>query len=205
MFVCFFADDLTRYRPLHAAVLHGDLGWVRSICDSDQHAIEARITVNLDTALHAAVGTGMAIDIVKYLLNRMSPDQMVLKNSDGSTVLSIAAIAGNMEATKLLVKKDESLSGVKNNSGWIPLILAAQNKQEEMIDYLLQYSGNIFMPDGNFSTDTICVFFMNLVTGAEFYGELIMLQLLLSYKYKIIQYLYVIYKFLYFYLYLLLI
>ncbi|KAJ0017948.1 hypothetical protein Pint_12072 [Pistacia integerrima] len=110
-------NDLTRYLPLHKAIFEGNLASVKQLCDLEEHALEARITVNLDTALHVAVGTGMANDIVEYLLNKMSTDQVALKNSDGNTVLSIALIAGNMEAAKLLVEKDESLNGDKNSSG----------------------------------------------------------------------------------------
>ncbi|KAJ0016995.1 hypothetical protein Pint_12061 [Pistacia integerrima] len=85
-------DDLTRYLPLHRAILGGNLASVKGLCGSDKHALEARITVNLDTALHVAVGRGMGNHIVEYLLNKMSRDQVALQNSDGNTALSVAAI-----------------------------------------------------------------------------------------------------------------
>ncbi|KAJ0017282.1 hypothetical protein Pint_12015 [Pistacia integerrima] len=163
-------DDLTRYMPLHKYILEDDLESVKREYDSDDHALEARITANLDTALHVAVGTGRANRIVEYLLNKMSKDQVALQNRDGNTVLSIAAVVGNIQAAKLLVKKDENLNRVANNCGWIPLIEAAQHQKKEMTEYLLQFTEGLFESEENGSTDTIRVLFMNFLIGAKFYG-----------------------------------
>ncbi|XP_031248647.1 uncharacterized protein LOC116106419 [Pistacia vera] len=85
-------EDFKKYLPLYKAILEGDLQSVQELCDNDENALEARITVNLDTALHVAVGTGKANHIVGYLLNKMSMDQVSQKNKEGNTVLSVAAI-----------------------------------------------------------------------------------------------------------------
>ncbi|KAJ0016611.1 hypothetical protein Pint_12038 [Pistacia integerrima] len=68
-------------------------------------ALEAKITVKEDTALHVAVGTGKANHIVKYLLTKMSQHQLTLKNKDGNTLRP-------------------DLNRVENNCGFIPLIEA---------------------------------------------------------------------------------
>ncbi|KAJ0016994.1 hypothetical protein Pint_12066 [Pistacia integerrima] len=94
---------------------------VKGLCGSDEHALEARITVNLDTTLYVAAGRGMGNHIVEYLLNKTSRDQVALQNSDSNTALSVAAIIGNIRAADLLMKKNVNLNRVANNRGWINL------------------------------------------------------------------------------------
>ncbi|KAJ0018770.1 hypothetical protein Pint_12040 [Pistacia integerrima] len=162
-------DDLSRYMLLHKSILEGNLQLVREFCDSNKHALEARITVNLDTALHVAVRTGSAVNhITEYLVTRMSIDQMTLKNNDGNTVLSIAAIVGNVQAAKNIIRIKPNLNKVSNNSGWIPLIEAARHAQKEMITYLLPFEEE-FMMSVRSSEDKDGVFFVNLLIFAGFY------------------------------------
>lgn len=162
--------NLTTYRPLYKAVLKGDLATVKSICDGDPLALEARITVDLDTALHIAVGTGMANHIVMYLLNKMSRHQLGLQNSSGDTVLSIAAIVGNTRAAIMIVTKQPNLPQIANHDGRVPLLEAARHAQKEMISYLLEVSGD-YLQATEYSADKPGVFFMNLLVLAGFYGN----------------------------------
>ncbi|XP_031248236.1 uncharacterized protein LOC116106015 [Pistacia vera] len=52
--------ECKKYLLLYKAILEGNLEAVRTLCDKDKDALKARITVNFDTALHVAVGTGKA-------------------------------------------------------------------------------------------------------------------------------------------------
>ncbi|XP_057985756.1 uncharacterized protein LOC110652274 isoform X2 [Hevea brasiliensis] len=160
--------NLTTYRPLYKAILKGDLEPVKSICSGDPLALEARITENLDTALHIAVGTGMANHIVMYLINRMSRLQLGLQNSNGDTVLSIAAIVGNTRAAIMIVNKQPNLPQIGNRDGGVPLLEAARHGQKEMISYLLEVNGD-YLQAAEYSADKPGVFFMNLLVLAGFY------------------------------------
>ncbi|KAJ0017175.1 hypothetical protein Pint_11952 [Pistacia integerrima] len=167
-------EDFKKYLPLYKNILEGDLKSVRELCDKDENALEARITVNLDTALHVAVGTGKANHIVEYLLNKMSMDQVSLKNKEGNTVLSVAAIVSNVRAASMILikDKDQSLIHNLNNSKRIPLVEATRHGQKEMVNYLLQISMKDF--DYNSATRfTSGVLFAKYLIIAEFYGELI--------------------------------
>ncbi|KAJ0018254.1 hypothetical protein Pint_12023 [Pistacia integerrima] len=162
-------DDLTRYIPLHKSILEGNLESVKRLCDSDDHALEARITVNFDTALHVAVRVGSTVNhISEYLVDKMPRDQMILKNNEGNTVLSIAAIVGNVQAAEKIIRKEPYLSEVANNSGWIPLMEAARHAQKEMTTYLLRVKDKFktLVPS---SEDKAGVFFVNLLIIAGFY------------------------------------
>ncbi|XP_031275481.1 uncharacterized protein LOC116133959 isoform X2 [Pistacia vera] len=127
--------DLKKYLPLYKAILGGDLRYVQEICNEDEHVLEARITENSDTALHVAVGAVTANHIVDYLLTKMSNDQVALTNKDGKTVLSVAAIVGNVQAAKKIREKWPDLLDIKT-----PLIEAARHGYKEMITYLLKFT-----------------------------------------------------------------
>ncbi|KAJ0017386.1 hypothetical protein Pint_11983 [Pistacia integerrima] len=165
-------EDFKKYLPLYKAILEGDLKSVQQLCDGDKNAFEARITVNLDTALHVAVGTGKANHIVEYLLNQMSMHQLSLKNKEGNTVLSIAAIVGNVQAARMIMMKDENQTLIQdsNKSKRVPLIEATLHGQKKMINYLLKFSKKDLAYDS--ATRFISrVHFVKLLIIAEFYGE----------------------------------
>ncbi|KAJ0018769.1 hypothetical protein Pint_12041 [Pistacia integerrima] len=141
-------DDLTRYRPLYKAILEGNLELIKEFCDLNPEAVRVRITVNLDTALHVAVGKE-ANHIVKFLLCLMSKDDVGLQNNEGNTALSIAAIVGNFQAAKMIMGRHPDLVAVANNSGRMPIIEAARHGQKKMIRYLQQFTRDIFHFDEN--------------------------------------------------------
>ncbi|WCJ42793.1 hypothetical protein M5689_023580 [Euphorbia peplus] len=162
--------SLTTYGPLYKAILKGDLQSVQSICLDDPLALEARITVNRDTALHVAVGNGRVNHIVRYLVNQMSRVQLALKNSNGDSVLSVAAIVGNIKAATMIVCKHPNLPQVANCDGRVPLLEAARHGQRDMICYLLEVSGD-YLQAAEYSADKPGVFFMTLLVLAGFFGH----------------------------------
>ncbi|XP_031268644.1 uncharacterized protein LOC116127112 [Pistacia vera] len=165
-----------KYLPLYQAILKGNLEYVKERCDEDKDALESRITVKLDTTLHVAVGLGTckANHIVKYLLDKMSMHQLTsLKNKEGNTVLSIAAIVNNLEATDMIMKRDKYLCLIQdpNNLKRIPLIEAARHGQKKMINYLLQFSDNYlnYVFGATHSKDKSGLSFINKLIIAGFY------------------------------------
>ncbi|KAJ0018766.1 hypothetical protein Pint_12044 [Pistacia integerrima] len=68
----------------------------------------------------------------------MSNDQVVLRNKDGKTVLSVAAIVGNVQAAKKIREKLPVLLDIKNHCK-TPLIEAGRHGYKEMITYLLKF------------------------------------------------------------------
>ncbi|KAJ0018940.1 hypothetical protein Pint_12005 [Pistacia integerrima] len=139
-------DDRTKYMLLHKSILEGNLESVRRLCDSDDHALEARITVNCDTTLHIAV--------------RMGRQHSPFKRCN----------FGNVQAAEKIMRKEPDSNEVANNGGWIPLIEAARHAHKEMITYLLQFSESYLQSVRN-SEDKAGVFFLNWLIIAGFYGE----------------------------------
>ncbi|KAJ9168040.1 hypothetical protein P3X46_019615 [Hevea brasiliensis] len=103
-----------------------------------------------------------------YLINRMSRLQLGLQNSNGDTVLSIAAIVGNTRAAIMIVNKQPNLPQIGNRDGGVPLLEAARHGQKEMISYLLEVNGD-YLQAAEYSADKPGVFFMNLLVLAGFY------------------------------------
>ncbi|XP_031286066.1 ankyrin repeat-containing protein At5g02620-like isoform X2 [Pistacia vera] len=163
-------ENCKKYLPLYKAILNGKLESVKKFCHDNENALETRITVNLDTALHVAVGTGKTNDIVKHLLTKVT--QLSQKNTEGNTVLSVAAIVGNKEAAQMIMKEDKrrELFTAPNKSGRIPLIEAARHGQKEMVTYLMQFSSRYltYATSTRFRDDSD-VSLVNLLIIAGFY------------------------------------
>lgn len=152
------------------AILRGYLTEVEIyVCGA---AVEARITSNSDTALHVAVGTGTADHIMEFLLARKSDNRVKLRNDDGNTVLAVAAIVGNVEAAKMIMKRLPELIDEKNNNNYVPLIEAARHGHKTMVNYLLPFSERHLLSQDR-TMDKTRVFSVHLLISAGFYGEII--------------------------------
>ncbi|KAJ0017176.1 hypothetical protein Pint_11955 [Pistacia integerrima] len=170
--------ECKKHLPLYQAILKGNIGTVRELCDKDKDALKARITVNWDTALHVAVGigTGKAYDVVEYLLDKMSigDQQLAWENKAGNTILSIAAIVGNIPAASMILHKDiyKTLILDPNNPKRMPLIEAARHGQKKMIKYLLPFSnGYLDYADLTRFSDGSGFSFLNSLIIAGFYEK----------------------------------
>ena len=64
---------------------------------------------------------------------------MKLKNSDGSTLLHVAAIVDNTKAVNILVARDRDLLITKDNKDQIPLAIALSNMHTETSWCLLNH------------------------------------------------------------------
>ena len=95
--------------------------------------------INLyETPLLKACACGKP-EIVKELLWRMTPEQMLPKMSQNNfynTPLTVVAVSGNMEIAEALVAKNPKLLEIPGNNGEIPVVVAVENTQMEMARYL---------------------------------------------------------------------
>ncbi|KAL4568169.1 hypothetical protein LXL04_023775 [Taraxacum kok-saghyz] len=88
-----------------------------------------KITNNGNTSLHVAVRATRKSELLQKLLE-LTPkntELLDLRNSDGSTLLHVAAIVGNTQAADILVGRNPELLFAKDNEGHIPLAIALSN------------------------------------------------------------------------------
>ncbi|PWA92251.1 ankyrin repeat-containing domain, PGG domain, Gag-polypeptide of LTR copia-type [Artemisia annua] len=101
-----------------------------------------KITNNGNTALHVAVGSSINSHELLEKLLEMTPTEIKLldlKNSDGSTLLHVAAIVGNTKAVDILVRRDPELLLAKDNEGHTPLALSLSNVHSETSQCLVNH------------------------------------------------------------------
>ncbi|PWA53833.1 ankyrin repeat-containing domain, PGG domain protein [Artemisia annua] len=101
-----------------------------------------KITNNGNTALHVAVGSSINSHELLERLLQMTPAEnklLDLKNSDGSTLLHVAAIVGNTKAVDILVRRDPELLLAKDNEGHTPLALSLSNVHSETSQCLVNH------------------------------------------------------------------
>ncbi|KAK4840220.1 hypothetical protein QYF36_002779 [Acer negundo] len=126
---------ITEYRTLYKAVEQGELETARDFIRNKPDAVRARITFKGDTALHVAVMAGQS-NILKWLIYKMLPRDLELKNDMGYTAFSIAAINGFQEMADKMLNKNPDLVNVKDHHGLIPIVVASLYSSKEMVRYL---------------------------------------------------------------------
>ncbi|CAK9144634.1 unnamed protein product [Ilex paraguariensis] len=129
--------DLGHYLPLYEAALQGDWETASTILEQDPKAFKAIITGTSERALFVAIRSPKKTHFLKKLVEHMSTTDLAFVDEDGSTALHIAAIAGNIEAAKLLVNKNSDLPNILDNSNSLPLHSAAACGKREMFLYLM--------------------------------------------------------------------
>uniref|UniRef100_A0A7N0UZQ4 Uncharacterized protein n=1 Tax=Kalanchoe fedtschenkoi TaxID=63787 RepID=A0A7N0UZQ4_KALFE len=127
-----------RKQNLYRAAHRGDWKATIDILSQDSTLRNAELNGESATALHVAVGTGKAIHYVEELVKGMRPMDLEKKDRNGQTPLMIAAIIGNIEAAKLLVRRNQGLLYLCGNKGLLPVHIAAQYGQKDMLLYLLK-------------------------------------------------------------------
>ncbi|PWA49111.1 ankyrin repeat-containing domain, PGG domain, Gag-polypeptide of LTR copia-type [Artemisia annua] len=88
-----------------------------------------RLANNGNTILHVAVGSSKKNhELLKKLLEK-TPEEKLLDiiNSDGSSLLHVAAIGGNIEAVNILVRRNPELLLAKDKEGHTPLAISVSN------------------------------------------------------------------------------
>uniref|UniRef100_A0A2C9V0U1 PGG domain-containing protein n=2 Tax=Manihot esculenta TaxID=3983 RepID=A0A2C9V0U1_MANES len=163
-------ENDNHYLPLYKAALHGDWITAKRIFDSDSNALTAKILGLHETALHVSISAGHSIEFVKKLVDRMSADELGIKNKYGYTPLHYAGIAGNTAAAKLLVNKNPKLTQERNSDNDTPLHRAAAYAHEDTVQYLLLVTEDEEDPIRSSPfTDEDGVRLLNLLIIADFY------------------------------------
>ncbi|RZC82070.1 hypothetical protein C5167_044649 [Papaver somniferum] len=127
--------DYIRFRPLYKALAKGDWRTAKEIIEDHPEGLSARITSRGDTALHAAVVSGK-LSTVKALLKLLPPEALEAKNSSGDTAIALSAADGTTKIAKLLVKKNKWVLRIKNQYGFIPLVMSILYEKEDMFYYI---------------------------------------------------------------------
>ncbi|KAD6454930.1 hypothetical protein E3N88_09636 [Mikania micrantha] len=135
-------EEEIKGKKLHAAIVRQQIEFVKQIL-AENITLRDKITFNGNTALHVAVGTSSNNrEFLENLLNLATKDNqqsLDMRNSEGSTLLHVAAIVGNTEATKKLVQHHgcNYMLFEKDNEGQTPLDRAVLNMQTHTSIYLL--------------------------------------------------------------------
>ncbi|KAI3832417.1 hypothetical protein MKX03_020651 [Papaver bracteatum] len=127
--------DYIRFRPLYKALAKGDWRTAKEIIEDHPEGLSARITSRGDTALHAAVVSGK-LSTVRALLKLLPPEALEAKSSSGDTAIALSAADGTTKIAKVLVKKNKWVLRIKNQNGFIPLVMSILYEKEDMFCYL---------------------------------------------------------------------
>ncbi|KAD6454880.1 hypothetical protein E3N88_09586 [Mikania micrantha] len=155
---------------LHEAILARNNREFIAILEDKIVALRDRITINGNTALHMAVGVSNNKCFLRKMLNLARKDNqqaLDMRNSEGSTLLHVAAIVGNTNAAKMLVERNQNLLYEKDNEGQTPLDRAVSNMQAHTSIYLLDhYSVTSDLENGEMFDGTEIV--VNIISSKDY-------------------------------------
>nr|GEW80704.1 hypothetical protein [Tanacetum cinerariifolium] len=100
-----------------------------------------KVPKNGNTILHIAVGSSTKNQELLKKLLEMTPKDTLLDvvNSDGSTLLHVAALGGNIEAVNILVERNPELLKAKDKEAHTPLALSVFNMHIETSKCLFEH------------------------------------------------------------------
>ncbi|KAI3670727.1 hypothetical protein L1987_87723 [Smallanthus sonchifolius] len=131
-------------RSLYSAILTRDFEKVESVLREKVVTLSDKITISGNTALHVAVATtNKDKEFLKKMLDMATQDNLQpldRRNSQGSTLLHVAAIVGNTEAAKMLVEKNQYLLYLRDNEDQTPVARALSNMHTHTYRYLWESS-----------------------------------------------------------------
>ncbi|KAL8478343.1 hypothetical protein ACS0TY_030304 [Phlomoides rotata] len=130
-------EEHFKYLDLYKAALRGDWDTARGILEQDGEAAKARLLFTLETALHIAVGTGKAIHFVENLVQKLTVEELEVRDRHGRTALHTAAITGNTAAARILVDRHPPMLYMTGEAGWFPVHDAARSAHRDTLEFLL--------------------------------------------------------------------
>ncbi|KAL8239957.1 hypothetical protein R6Q59_016524 [Mikania micrantha] len=137
------AEKSRSFEKLHAAILKQNPLVVLRILNDGIVTLRDKMTINGNTALHVAVGTTNNnrefLDNMFDLAKKHNQPSLDMLNSEGSNLLHVAAIVGNIDAAKILVKRNKGLLYEKDNEGQTPVNRALSNMHTDTFMYLLDH------------------------------------------------------------------
>ncbi|KAI3794312.1 hypothetical protein L1987_36941 [Smallanthus sonchifolius] len=135
--------------PLYEASIRCDWVAAKAILDknSEIELVRYSITENGETALHVAASAKSskhAEEFVKNLVGLMKKEDLALENENCNTALYLAAVAGNIETIKIMVKENRTLLTVPGAGGkMMPLYAAALFGCYDVVKYLYENSNEL--------------------------------------------------------------
>ncbi|CAH1412849.1 unnamed protein product [Lactuca virosa] len=131
--------------PLYNASIRGDWEAAQVIL-AEHHSLDLvgyPITENNETALHIAASAKTSKKMetfVRNLVNKMTSEQLELRNNDSNTALCLAAAAGNIKIAMIMLIKNPKLVNIPGAEQMMPLYWASLFGKKEMIRYLYDKS-----------------------------------------------------------------
>nr|XP_029144886.1 uncharacterized protein LOC112711573 [Arachis hypogaea] len=135
------SSSIGQYEALLRAVRNGDIHSTRKFLKDDPEALNAKITLYGERALHVAAMFGH-LHIVKYLMELISEKDLdELLNNFGHSVLLYATFSWdesiNIKIAKYLVDKNQRLPAIAATSNyWLPVTWALKLGQIQTCRYL---------------------------------------------------------------------
>ncbi|KAM1501652.1 hypothetical protein ACFXTH_026664 [Malus domestica] len=131
------------YKPLYQALLKGDWERTRRFVERDPDALNARITIDAQTALQVAARVGQW-QLMKKMVEHVPVEALAMQDYIGRNVLHTLAIsgsakkqvAGQMKVAKALVTKNPALTQIADRDGMVPLHLSCCSDDRELVWYL---------------------------------------------------------------------
>ncbi|XP_062174686.1 uncharacterized protein LOC133879892 isoform X3 [Alnus glutinosa] len=127
--------DYVQYEALREALKTGNWNAAEEFLERQPDARSAKITNLGETGLHLAVRAGHE-RIVEKLMDVMSEEDLVVKDTHGDTALVPAICAGNYRMTACMVGKNKNLVSIKSSDLDIPANQAIFIGHTELARYL---------------------------------------------------------------------
>ncbi|KAM0064911.1 putative ankyrin repeat-containing domain-containing protein [Helianthus debilis subsp. tardiflorus] len=135
--------------PLYEASIKCDWKAAKAIFDryNEMNLERYSITENGETALHVAASAKNPKDVekfVKNLVGMMQDEDLELQNENHNTALYLAAVAGNIEAVKIMFERNKALLSIAGaNGAMMPLYAAVLFRNEDVVKYMYNNSNNL--------------------------------------------------------------
>ncbi|CAI9293412.1 unnamed protein product [Lactuca saligna] len=158
------------HRELYKVILDREWSSVEEMLVGRHITVIDKITNNGNTALHVAISTSKKLELLEKML-RLTPENtqlMNVRNSDGSTLLHVAAIIGNTEAAKILVERNPDLLLATDNVGHTPLAIALSNMHTETARHLLKHINTEEVKDALFSGTSGDELLVTVISSKDF-------------------------------------
>lgn len=163
--------EFSGYLPLYQAALRGDWEFAKDFFPDEKQLCTTIITPDSETALHIAVMTGKANDLVKKLVEVAASKELGHRDSNGDTALHNAAVVGNTEAATALVDKNPNLLYILNNENRLPLQRAVISCQKKTTTYLISKYDPNADPEHNPFQGQLGIRLLIELISSEFVGQ----------------------------------
>ncbi|KAD7479068.1 hypothetical protein E3N88_02204 [Mikania micrantha] len=139
--------------PLYEASIKCNWKAAKAILDKNKELVRYSITENGETPLHVAAsarGDSKRVEeFVKKMVEMMGEKDLELQNKNYNTALYLAAVTGNVETVKIMVKDNRKLLTIPGaNRSMMPLYAAALFGNKDVVDYIYEESRILSDEDG---------------------------------------------------------